>query len=322
MATTLVIALIAGCTSAVMFASIISGVLFSLVLFYLAPLPLFVAALGWGPLAAFAGSAIGGIGLGVIFGPAYFVVFMISVAAPACWLGHLMLLAKPLTGDASTAPASPEALQWYPTGRLLLWIAVCACVITACVMLTLGTDDASIRAALRAGLTRALGRAADTIENADRALDLLTDIAPAAATIMAMATFSINVWIATKVVAMSGRLRRPWPDLRSIELPKGALIATVAALTLSFAGGTVGLLSQLAAAALMMAFTITGFAVLHIITQAMTSRRIWLTAAYASVFVFGWPAVAVAALGMADTIVGFRQRLKAGHPPVPQHPHT
>ena len=38
------IALAAGCASALMFASIISGALISLLLFYLAPLPLMVAA--------------------------------------------------------------------------------------------------------------------------------------------------------------------------------------------------------------------------------------------------------------------------------------
>jgi len=53
----ILIGLAAGCASALMFASIISGALISLLLFYLAPLPLMVAALGWGPLAA----TIGGI---------------------------------------------------------------------------------------------------------------------------------------------------------------------------------------------------------------------------------------------------------------------
>src|SRR6266513_3167260 len=46
------IALAAGSASALMFASIISGALISLVLFYLSPLPLMVTAIGWGPLAA------------------------------------------------------------------------------------------------------------------------------------------------------------------------------------------------------------------------------------------------------------------------------
>ena len=53
----ILIALAAGCASALMFASIISGALISLLLFYLAPLPLMVAALGMGTARA----TIGGI---------------------------------------------------------------------------------------------------------------------------------------------------------------------------------------------------------------------------------------------------------------------
>ena len=50
MITIVLIALAAGSASALMFASTISGALISLLLFYLAPLPLMMAALGWGPL--------------------------------------------------------------------------------------------------------------------------------------------------------------------------------------------------------------------------------------------------------------------------------
>ena len=62
------IALFAGAASALMFASIISGALISLVLFYLAPLPLMVAAIGWGPLSAAIGGVAATIGLGALFG--------------------------------------------------------------------------------------------------------------------------------------------------------------------------------------------------------------------------------------------------------------
>ncbi|MEZ5765328.1 MAG: hypothetical protein R3D69_14515 [Xanthobacteraceae bacterium] len=57
-----------GCASALMFASIISGALISLLLFYLAPLPLMVAALGWGPASALIGGIVAGAGLGFAFG--------------------------------------------------------------------------------------------------------------------------------------------------------------------------------------------------------------------------------------------------------------
>ena len=113
----LVIALAAGAASALMFASIVSGALISLLLFYLAPLPLMVASIAWGPLSA----AIGGIaasgGLGAIFGLSYGLAFALSVALPAWWLGHLALLGRPMASGA--APSDGSEIEWYPIGRLL-----------------------------------------------------------------------------------------------------------------------------------------------------------------------------------------------------------
>src|ERR1700741_3227040 len=89
MIATIAIAIAAGCASALMFASLISGALISLLLFYLAPLPLMVAALGWGPLCASVGGIAAAAALGVMFGLPYCIAFAVMVALPAWWLGHL-----------------------------------------------------------------------------------------------------------------------------------------------------------------------------------------------------------------------------------------
>src|ERR1700680_4188560 len=86
------IAMAAGCASSLMFASIISSALISLLLFYLAPLPLMVAALGWGPAGAAIGGIAAGTGLGAVFGLPYLMAFILTVAVPAWWLGHLAVL--------------------------------------------------------------------------------------------------------------------------------------------------------------------------------------------------------------------------------------
>src|SRR3984893_3905927 len=114
MITSLLIALAAGCASALMFASIISGALISLLLFYLAPLPLMVAALGWGPAGAAIGGIAAGTGLGAIFGMPYLMAFVLTVAIPAWWLGHLALLGRPapaaFSGNGAAAPA--PTMEW------------------------------------------------------------------------------------------------------------------------------------------------------------------------------------------------------------------
>ena len=141
------IAIAAGCASALMFASIISGALISLLLFYLAPLPLMVAAIGWGPLGATIGGIAAAIGLGALFGLPYCIAFAVTVALPAWWLGHLALLGRPVdqcrAAGNGAAPAAP-AIEWYPIGRILLWIAGFAVLTTMAALLTLGTDADTI----------------------------------------------------------------------------------------------------------------------------------------------------------------------------------
>jgi len=314
----ILIGLAAGCASALMFASIISGALISLLLFYLAPLPLMVAALGWGPLAATIGGIVAASGLGAIFGLPYCIAFAITVALPAWWLGHLALLGRPLpaavTGDGST-PAPPQ-LEWYPVGRILLWIAGFAALATIAAMLTLGSDAETIAAALRRGLSRILGaRDGASSGDVERWVAALAIIAPAAATIVAMMTLTLNLWLAGRITVTSGRLKRPWPDLKSAELPPMTLVALSVALAFCFIGGLIAMFAQIATAALMMAYALTGFAVLHTVTLALKGRAFWLCCAYAVVVTFGWPVLAMIALGLADAFFGIRRRYLRGKPP-------
>src|SRR5476649_2033955 len=109
MITIVLIALAAGSASALMFASTISGALISLLLFYLAPLPLMVAALGWRPLSAAIGGISAASGLGAIFGLPYCIAFVLTVALPAWWLGHLVLLGRPVASASAGNGAAPVA---------------------------------------------------------------------------------------------------------------------------------------------------------------------------------------------------------------------
>jgi hypothetical protein len=321
MMTIILIALAAGAASALMFASIISGALISLVLFYLAPLPLMVAGLGWGPLGATIGGIAAALGLGAIFGLPYCIAFVLTVALPAWWLGHLALLGRPAATVASAgngaAPAAP-VLEWYPVGRILLWTAGFAALTTMAALFTLGSDAATITGALRRGLLRIMGTGAATGER-EQIVDALVTIAPAAAAIVAMMTLTLNLWLAAKITATSGRLHRPWPDIKSAALPPMTLVALSLALALCFTGGLLAILGQIASAALMMAYALIGFAVLHTLTLAMKGRALWLSGVYAIVLVFGWPVVAMVGLGLADAVFGFRLRYlqRKTPPPVP-----
>ncbi len=314
MIVTVLIALAGGCASALMFASISSGAPISLLLLYLAPLPLMVTALGWGPLSATIAAAAASFALGAIFGVPYGIGYIISVALPSWWLGHLGLLGRPVasSGNGSTAPD----LEWYPVGRILVWIAGFASLTTFCALLSLGTDAAAILDALKQGLLRILevrGTAGD-----EKVLDALVTIMPACAVLGIVVTLTINLWLAGKITAMSGRLRRPWPDLKTAALPKAALAALCVAAACTLAGGLLAIAAQIVTSALMMAYGFAGFAVLHTLTLALKSRALWLGSAYAAVVLFIWPVIAIVVLGLADAVFGFRQRyLRKQPPPLP-----
>jgi len=313
MITTFLIALAAGAASALMFASIISGALISLLLFYLAPLPLMVAGLGWGALTA----SIGGIGaatvLGLLFGMPYLGAFVVTVALPAWWLGHLALLGRPISAGVPAGngvAAKAAVVEWYPVGRLLVWIAGFAALTTMGALLTLGTDGETIMATLRSALMRIAGprSGAEGVTDSETVINALVTIAPAAAAIVAIMTLTLNLWLAGRIAATSGRLHRPWPDLKTAALPPMTMVVLCLAIALSFMGGVVGIFAMIASSTLMMAYALTGFATLHTLTLHLNSRALWLCSVYAFVMVLGWPILIMVGLGLADAFFGFRQR--------------
>jgi hypothetical protein len=313
------IAMVAGSASALMFASIISGALISLVLFYLAPLPLMVATLAWGPLCGSIGGIAAAASLGAIFGLPYCVAFAVTVALPAWWLGHLGLLGRPVGGHAPGNGASPttSAVEWYPVGRILLWIAGFAALTTMAALLTLGTDAVSITDALRQFLLRILGQRDGVAVDGETEqwIDRLVSVAPAAAAGVAMMTLTLNLWLAGKITATSGRLLRPWPDLKSVALPPMTLAVLCAAIAFCFSGGLPVIGARIVTSALMLAYAFVGFAVLHTLSLALKNRAFWLGSAYAIAVVFGWPVLAMVALGLADAVFGLRQRFMRSRPP-------
>src|ERR1700710_1427565 len=99
----------AGAATALLFASVASGSALSVPLFYLAPLPILIAALGWSHWAALIAAVVASAGLAAVFGGLFFLAFLVGVGLPAWWLGYLALLARPT--------ATPGVLEWYPVGH-------------------------------------------------------------------------------------------------------------------------------------------------------------------------------------------------------------
>jgi len=272
----------------------------------------------WGPVSATIGGIIAATGLGAMFGLPYCIAFAVMVAVPAWWLGHLALLGRPVPNTVASGngafPAKPM-LEWYPVGRILIWIAGFAALSTTAALLTLGKDAETITGVIRRGAVLILGPDETAGGEAARGIDALVAIAPAAAAVIAMMTLTLNLWLAARITATSARLHRPWPDLKTTVLPPMILAALSAAIAFCFIGGLIAILAQTVAAALVMAYALVGFAVLHTVTLTLKNRTLWLSCSYVIVTVFSWPVLMMAALGLADAVFGLRQRYLRNRPP-------
>lgn len=318
MISSLLIALAAGAASAVMFASIVSGALFSILLWFLAPVPLMVAGIGWGSMTAAIGGIAAASALGLLFGMGYLAIFVVTVGLPTWWLSHVALLGR--QSDAPVSMTAPQpATEWYPIGRLLLWISVFAIIATAARLSILGTDSETILSTMtqlsKQFLLVLQSSRGESLGDIDRMAEGLARLSPSMLAILAMITLTLNVWLAGRITLTSGRLKRPWPDFHSLALPSMTLVGLCVAIALVFVGGIVGIFAQIAVATLLIAYALTGFATLHALTVAMRSRTLVLSLIYAMVLILGWPIFVAACLGLADAFFGFRQRLGERRPP-------
>ena len=122
------------------------------------------------------------------------------IAFGAWWLGYLTLLARGLGNGGE------PKLEWYPIGSTRLWAAVIGTLVVAAAVPNFGTDQASLQAGLRESYEK-IFRDPSTI-------DLLVIVIPPAAAVFSMLTCLFNLWLAARIVKISGRLTRPWPDCR------------------------------------------------------------------------------------------------------------
>jgi hypothetical protein len=319
MPTPVIIGAGAGLVAAALFASAATATALAGVLFYLAPLPLCLAGLGWGGAAALVSALTGTIVVALAFGPAMAALFAVSIAAPVALLTHLALLSRPVPA-AEGQQSAP--LEWYPPGRLVGWAALMAALLAGLLVLFLGYDQDSYRESIREMLSHSALKDLDrdgtlfTEENIVKLSGLIARALPAVFAVLWLTITLFNLWIAGIIVQASGRALRPWPDLHALEIPNAFLLIFAASLAASFLPGLPGLLATGLAGALLFAYTLQGLAVIHVYTQGMPLRGLLLAIVYLAILLLGWVAIIVAILGLAEPSLGLRQRAaRGGQPP-------
>lgn len=307
----------AGLVSALLFSVVVTGSPLGILLSYVAGLPVLIAALGWNHRAGLVATVAGGIVTAFVFQRNAGIAYAVGAGLPAWWLAYLALLGRPQPSGA---------MEWYPIGRLLMWIALTASVITLTGVVALGgADEAGYRASLRRAMETVIRlQGAPGTETPSDALigpavmDALITAIPVLAAAMFAVVLTLNLWIAARVVLISGRLARPWPDLPAVAMPRQALILVGAALLLAFLPGLPGFAGLALAGGIAIAFSLQGLALIHFASRGRPARGIMLGLLYALVLFVGHTLLPLLAIGgMADTAFGWRARVAARGPKPP-----
>ncbi len=215
-------------------------------------------------------------------------------------------------------------MEWYPTGRLLAWVAVTAAVALVVVVMLSSGDHAAYqdrvrrlaRAMLQIQIQEAPSRGAGLEEDdLARIAERVAGLAPAimATTFTLLLTFYL--WAGARVVQISGRLARPWPDLAATALPRRALWGLVVGAVLAVAPGYAGAFGVALLGALSTALALQGLAALHDRSRGKPGRVPMLIGLYVLVFLTqGLALAALALFGLVDALTGRRRAAQA--PPV------
>jgi hypothetical protein len=317
MPTHLIIGAGAGLVAAALFASAATAAALAGILFYLSPLPLCLAGLGWGRSAVLLAGLTGTVVIAASLGAGTAAAFVLTIGAPIAVLVHLLLLSRPASPDAAAG-----ALEWYPPGRLVGWAALIAGCLAGLLVLLLGYDQESYQQSIREILDHSALKELDrdgtifTKETVEGLSVVLAKALPAAFAIVWLTIVLFNLWLGGVIVAASGRSLRPWPHLQDLELPNAFVAVFAVAILASFIPGLIGLLATGLAGAMLFAYVLQGLAVIHVYSRGSPFRILLLTVVYLGILLLGWVAILVAILGLGEPLFGLRARsVQTGQPP-------
>ena len=330
----------AGLVAALLFGVLLKATTLAILLYLLAPLPILIVGLGWSHRGALAAVVSGALALALFVSPYLGLAFAAYLALPAWWLAYLAVLGR-------TGPDG--GIEWYPTGRLLAWVAGTAALAFVAIAVIASPDYDTFRSQLSAMSRRVVqvqvqrgripappqsGTAGEGTANttdkptetapqaggAEKSDDLASEVADALATVApALAAqgltilFTFYLWAAARIVQISGRLLRPWPDLPATMMPRAALLVLAGAFALSLLSGYAGVLGIALMGAFSAAFALQGLAAFHDRSRGRPGRFALLAGLYVLLFLTqGVAMLALILFGIADTVLDRRRPRASG----------
>jgi hypothetical protein len=314
-------ALGAGVASAILFALPIKGTFAALLVSLFAPLPTMIVAMGFGLNAGMIACFNGALICALVLHPLIALVYLFTLGLPAWGLG-LIAAQNP---EAEDRPAW-LALNAKPSS-LLSWIIMLSIVIAgvslAFVMAQFDSPNAA-QQELSAQLMPLVHENLLTPSalpfklTPEQITDMIIAALPALMAVWSVLTFALNLWLAARIVNISGLMHRPWPDLpQQLHLPLWMTCFLAVTALISYSSPPLRPYASIGLGASAMGFALHGLALVHALARRSRMRISLLISTYvAHILLIPWPFLLMAVLGMIDAIIAL-PRVAAPLPPTP-----
>lgn len=296
------IGILAGLAAALLASGVLIQSGLAMLLYVLTPLPIFIAALGWGTSAGTLAGIVASLIVALFAAPMAAVLIALTSFIPAAIGAYLAGLARP----ATDLGGPKEALVWYPLPdiifRLALLIALSFVIVGT--IINYGPDIvAELSQAIIANLEKSDPQFNTTAEFQQLLQDFMLLSLPAIQTASGLLLLIGNFYLALRISDKSGILRRPrdnWPA--SLRMPRTALpIFAICFAGSMFLDGIPAMIATAFAGALAAGFIISGLAIMHWRTRGAAWRPAALFLAYFLLLIFVFTALIFLVLGLFDT---------------------
>ena len=288
---TIGIGALAGAATALLCLGLAGGSALAVVLFFISPVPLMIAGLGFGLKSALVGAFIALAGTVAFANGMVAVLVALAIAAPACASSYWLNLARP----AEEIGGPQGNLAWYPLADVLFAVALMTglAYVVIGAMIGFGPEvSAELADQLVAQLQTTNPEVVFTPEGRESLRVFLETWVPLVQPFFWMLTLTLSIYLALAVAQRSGLVKRPkedWP--LALRMPRSATFAFLAAVLASFAPGAIGHAGSSFAGALAAGFLMAGFAMTHARLRGNPGRFFILLLAYLSVLVVAAPAL-------------------------------
>jgi Predicted membrane protein (DUF2232) len=293
------VSVVCGALAAAPYLLVLTGSTGSIILVYLAQLPLFAAGLWLGTGAsASAGfvAALTLVGAGNLLAAS---LFAAANVVPVVLLVRQSLLAR-------TGPGN--AVEWYPPGLMTAWLTGFGLVAAAVTFAFFGGRQ-GMQSALREALAPALDRhLGEVTPELDELLAFVGFILPSTIATSWMVMTAANGSLAQGLLARFGASWRPSPDLAALGLPMWIPMLLAFAAGATLLGGTARFIGVNVLIVLAVPFCLAGLAVLHTVARRFPRPALALVTFYLLAGFLGWPLLLIALLGLLDSPLGLRRR--------------